>query len=135
EVGNDFKSSNTIFSGDITANKLLSDEKSTFQGNVSADSISAVGSIFKQTLTITGDSKNNVLDNATLNQGIVIDNKDAQVSVINGSEIKGEIKNEGFINVEEGSKVSEKVTGSGILKTDGAFYEDNVSMGKIEGEN
>ncbi|MBZ7982852.1 hypothetical protein AVBRAN12640_09935, partial [Campylobacter sp. RM12640] len=45
QVGNDFKSSNTIFSGDITANKLLSDNKSTFQGNVSADSISAVGSI------------------------------------------------------------------------------------------
>ncbi|MBZ7993558.1 hypothetical protein AVBRAN9333_07580, partial [Campylobacter sp. RM9333] len=100
KVGNDFKSSNTIFSGDITANKLLSDEKSTFQGQVSADSISAVGSIFKQTLTITGDSKNNVLDKATLEQGIVIDSKGAQVSVINGSEIKGEIKNEGFINVE-----------------------------------
>ncbi|MBZ7992019.1 MULTISPECIES: hypothetical protein, partial [unclassified Campylobacter] len=135
KVGNDFKSSNTIFSGDITANKLLSDNKSTFQGNVSADSISAVGSIFKQTLTITGDSKNNVLDKATLEQGIIIDSKGAQVSVINGSEIKGEIKNEGFINVEEGSKVSEKVTGSGILKTDGAFYEDNVSMGEVSGTN
>ncbi|MBT0882214.1 autotransporter outer membrane beta-barrel domain-containing protein [Campylobacter sp. 2018MI13] len=135
KVGNDFKSSNTIFSGDITANKLLSDNKSTFQGNVSADSISAVGSIFKQTLTITGDSKNNVLDKATLEQGIIIDSKDAKVSVINGSEIKGEIKNEGFINVEKGSTVSELVSGSGTLSTDGAWYDKNVSMGKIEGEN
>ncbi|MBT0879613.1 hypothetical protein KJQ97_09275, partial [Campylobacter sp. 2018MI01] len=135
KVGNDFTSSNTIFSGDITANNLLSDNKSTFQGNVSADSISAVGSIFKQTLTITGDSKNNVLDKATLEQGIVIDSKDAQVSVINGSEIKGEIKNEGFINVEKGSTVSELVSGSGTLSTDGAWYDKNVSMGKIEGEN
>ncbi|MBZ7977137.1 hypothetical protein, partial [Campylobacter sp. RM12637] len=135
KVGNDFKSSNTIFSGDITANNLLSDNKSTFQGQVSADSISAVGSIFKQTLTITGDSKNNVLDKATLEQGIVIDSKGAQVSVINGSEIKGEIKNEGFINVEEGSTVSELVSGSGTLSTDGAWYDKNVSMGKIEGEN
>lgn len=135
QVGNDFTSKNTTFSGNITANNLLSDNKSTFQGNVSADSISAVGSTFEQTLTITGDSKNNVLDNATLEQGIVIDSKDAKVSVINGSEIKGEIINEGVINVEKGSTVSELVSGSGTLSTDGAWYDKNVSMGKIEGEN
>lgn len=132
-IGNNFTSSNTEFSGNITTNNLLSDKNSTFKGEVVADSINAVGSIFDNTLTITGNSKNNILDNATLNQGINVDSKDASVSIVNGSNIKGAIKNEGTIIVDKDSTISHEVSGSGKLNTDSATYNDNVSMGSIEG--
>ncbi|MBZ7985980.1 autotransporter outer membrane beta-barrel domain-containing protein [Campylobacter sp. Cr9] len=132
-AGNNFTSTNTEFSGNITTNNLLSDNNSTFKGEVVADSINAVGSTFENTLTITGNSKNNILDNATLNQGISIDSKDASINIVNGSNIKGAIKNEGTIIVDKNSNISHEVSGSGKLNTDSATYNDNVSMGSIEG--
>lgn len=132
-AGNNFTSSNTEFSGNITTNNLLSDNNSTFKGEVVADSINAVGSTFENTLTITGNSKNNILDNATLIQGINVDSKDASISIVNGSNIQGAIKNEGIIIVDKNSNISNEVSGSGKLNTDSATYNENVSMGSIEG--
>lgn len=132
-AGNNFTSTNTEFSGNITANSLLSDENSTFKGEVTANSIKAVGSIFEQTLTITGNSKNNILDNATLMQGINVDSKEASISIVNGSNIQGAINNEGTITVDKNSTISNKVNGSGKLNTDSTTYNENVSMGSIEG--
>ncbi|ULO01254.1 hypothetical protein AVANS_0620 [Campylobacter sp. RM5004] len=134
-AGNNFTSTNTEFSGNITTNNLLSDNNSTFKGEVVADSINAVGSTFDNTLTITGNSKNNILDNAKLNHGINVNNKDASLSIVNNSTILGSIVNNGIINVEEGSEVSKEVTGTGVLNTNSAFYEDKVEIGTIVGSN